>query len=101
MNIANLESGLHSATIIARSVAVPSLAGAISYTISLIGFDAVEFEGVKPQDAARWSSADPTLDLIPFEVGRTVAVHVIRQDATILVYLETAEIPDFGPCEGT
>lgn len=100
MNRANLESGLHSATIVARSVDVPSIAEDITYTISLIGFDAVEFEGVKPQVSARWSSVDPTLKLIPFEIGRTVSVHVIRQDISIDMHIETAEIPSFGPCGG-
>ena len=100
MNLANIESGLHSATITARSVGAPSLAGAITYTISLIGFDAVEFEGVVPQAAARWSSADPTLELIPFQIGRIVSVHVISQDSVTEVHLETVEIPSFGPCDG-
>lgn len=100
-----LKSGLYSGTITARSASAPSPASSITYTVAINEFgQSVTFAGVSPQASSRWSSYIPsdgeTVNLIPFEVGRMVSVHIIRLGSSVQATINDAEFPEFGPCDG-
>lgn len=103
-----LKSGLaYTGTVTARSASEPSPADALTYTVVIDAFgQSIPFEGVSPQPSARWSSYMPTggevPNLIPFEIGRMVTVHLTQQGPNYRAVINDAEIPEFGPCdEGT
>jgi len=98
------KSGVYSATVVSRSVNVPSPADAITYGVAVrIDGQTVEFNGVKPQASARWSYYIPddgeVVNLVPFEIGRIVTLHLFVQGTTKRMYIGDAEFPEFKGCE--
>ena len=100
MNTNDIQSGMYSGIITARSVDDPSPADAITYTVVINALDALELENVTPQESARWSAFDDSLNLVPFEVGFVVGVHLIVMESEIQVYIADREFPESGACEG-
>jgi hypothetical protein len=92
-----IRPGMYVGTVTARSTGEPSRT--ITYTVAVQGPNgAIEFQGVQPPDAGRWTSFDPTLRLIPFEVGRDVVVLAKSVAGSIEISLGTFELPDHGAC---
>lgn len=87
--------------ITARSVDVPSLADAIFYTVEVDdGAGQPEsYANTVPQQAARWSTFDPTLELVPFEVGQRVMVGITTSGSSQYTEIMQSELPKRGPCK--
>lgn len=95
----NHESSLFMGLITARSVEVPSPPSAINYSIQVEHEDGVAvFDGVVPQDYFRDFPVD--IDLVPFPVGFSVPVGVIRLGATEVHRIMAGEKPLVGECDG-
>lgn len=93
--------GIYTGTIIARSSETPTTAALLFYTVRIqVGHEKpLEFENMKPPASRRWTLGNDTLNLIPFELGERIAVHLVVQGNKDLLYMETGEIPENGECE--
>lgn len=106
MTLDDLQTGMVITGIITgRSVSVPSPGSAITYTVTLnLEGGSVSFEGVAPQQAARWDTYMPAgtggelPELYPFPIGHRVPVHVERMGEKINLTIDRGEIPLFGGC---
>ena len=97
MNSYKLNPGIYSAIIIDRSTDDPGRN--ITYDVALaIGKGEVTIQNVAPQAELRWSTIDPTLDLVPFPIGTRVTVHISPNGAGSDVLIETSELPYIGEC---
>lgn len=94
----NHESSVFMGLITARSVEDPSPPDEINYSIQVEHEDGVTtFDAVVPQEYFRDYPVD--IDLVPFPVGMSVPVGVIRLGATEVHRIMAGERPDVGECE--
>jgi len=92
-----LKAGVYSGIVIARSSEEPGRDHTYTVSIDLPG-GSVEFEGVAPHPSLRWSTFDPTLNLVPFELATPVVVIARGAEQSLTLTLNTYELPEAGPC---
>ena len=87
--------------ITARSVEVPSPADAIFYTVEVDdgAGQPDSYPNTVPQAASRWSTFDPSLELVPFEVGQRVMVGITTSGSNQYTEIMQSELPNRGPCK--
>jgi len=105
MNIDQLQSGVYTAIIVARSVEDPSPADQVSYTIDInVEGGTVSFSNVRSQQGSRWTDympvdpEDEIPNVFPFPLGHRVAVHVERLGDQFNLFIDRGEVPEFGGC---
>jgi hypothetical protein len=105
MSSKQLQSGVYTAMIEASSVAVPSVAEDITYTVAVnVAGGVVRFEGVSPHPSKRWTTYMPlgpngeVPRLNPFPLGAPVVLHVQVVGQKRIMTIGEGEVPAFGGC---
>lgn len=95
---AKLHPGLYTAIVKARSGSEPARDHTYTVGIQIPGGSEIVFEGVAPDPRKRLTRQDETLDLVPFELGEPLIVHVLGSYASMTAIIGEGEQPHLGPC---
>lgn len=95
---ARLHPGIFTGIVKARSGSEPARDHTYTIGVQLPNGSEIVFEGVAPDARKRLSRQDDTLDLVPFELGETVIVHVLGTSNSMTAIIGEGEQPHLGPC---
>jgi hypothetical protein len=95
---ARLHPGTFTGIVKERSGSEPARDHTYTIGIQLPNGSEVVFEGVAPDPRKRLSRQDDTLELVPFELGETVVVHVLGTTSNMTAIIGEGEQPHLGPC---
>lgn len=98
MRRSKLHPGTFTGLVKARSGSEPARDHLYTIGIQVPGGSEIVFEGVAPDPRKRLSRQEPTLNLVPFELGETVIVHVIGSTNSLSAIIGEGEQPFLGPC---
>jgi hypothetical protein len=92
-----VQPGVYRGVVVARSSEEPGRDHTYTVSIDLPG-GSVEFVGVAPSPDLRWTTFDPTINIIPFRLGQEVVVMAGGPPHSLTLTLNTYELTEAGPC---